>query len=60
MKKEVLSHFDMIHLPITALIIFLVLFMGVLFWVSMKENKKKYSELENLPLDQTDKGSKYV
>lgn len=50
MKTQVLMGFEWIHLSIFALLLFLVLFIGVLYWVSRKDNRKVYKDLSELPL----------
>jgi cbb3-type cytochrome oxidase subunit 3 len=55
MKSEVLSRFDLINLPIIALVIFFTLFIGVVVWSIMKENKMKFQKASHMPLDEGNK-----
>lgn len=48
MKKEVLTQVTS-ALPITGLVIFFAVFVGLLIWVSLKENRKKFSNAKLVP-----------
>lgn len=50
MKQEALKYFTDTHLTALGLLIFLVFFVGVLFWVYRKSSTELYSKLEQLPL----------
>ena len=58
MKSQVLANFDITWLPVTALIIFLVVFFGVLLLIFRKDSKKIYNQAESLPLEND--GDMYV
>jgi len=51
MKSEVLSNFTFTLLPIIALILFVVLFVGVVFWVYRKSSGDVYGKASDLPLN---------
>jgi len=50
MKQLVLAGFNWTYLTNTALIIFMVLFVSILFWIFRKESNEVYSEAANMPL----------
>lgn len=51
-----LSYYQNKELVIVALIIFLVVFVGLVIWVNLKPNRTIYKKLERLPLeDEEDK-----
>ncbi len=50
MKSLVLSQWDLPLLPTIALLIFISLFVGVLWWVTREKNKSTYEEIKFLPL----------
>ncbi|MGZ3744142.1 MAG: cbb3-type cytochrome oxidase subunit 3 [Pseudobdellovibrionaceae bacterium] len=50
MNKEAFDYFTDTQLTVVGLILFLVFFMGVLCWTSLKANKVIYKNLEQLPL----------
>jgi cbb3-type cytochrome oxidase subunit 3 len=52
MKAEVLAGFEWIHLSIFALILFFLLFSGVIFWILRKDSNCVYSEASKLPLNE--------
>lgn len=52
MKKQVFENFDITLLPSLGMILFLVLFIGVVIWVFRKSSEKLYHEVENLPLEE--------
>lgn len=56
MKSEVLKNFDLPWLSVTAEILFLVLFIGVVFYAISKKNKNTFEENANLPFNE---GNKY-
>ncbi len=51
MKSLALSQFAHINLTAIGLIIFLTFFAGVLIWTSLKENKKAYKLIQNIPFE---------
>ncbi len=55
MKSEVLSNFTFTLLPTMALVLFFVMFTGVVIWVYRKSSGKVYGEASNLPLNEGDK-----
>lgn len=52
MKAEVLANFQWMYLPVFALILFLALFIGVIFWILRRDSKQVYSEASQLPLNE--------
>ena len=50
LKSIVLSNFDHPWMPISVLLLFFGLFVGVIWWVMRKESKNLYDEVEQLPL----------
>jgi cbb3-type cytochrome oxidase subunit 3 len=56
MKQQVLSHWDLPWLPVSALIIFLVCFIAYVIWTFRKANKKRYERAASLPLEEGEKG----
>ena len=52
MKSLVLSQWNFPLLPTMALMIFFLLFVGVIWWVNRNENKEIYKKLEQLPLEE--------
>jgi cbb3-type cytochrome oxidase subunit 3 len=50
MKQEGLKFFTDTHLTSIGLIIFFLFFLGVVYWVSRKDNKRLYTEMEKMPL----------
>lgn len=57
MKQSVLAGFDWTILTNLALIIFLSLFIGILFWVFRKGSSKIYQKASNVPF--ASEGEKY-
>lgn len=51
MLKQGLQYFTDTHLTVAGLGIFLLMFFSVLVWVSLKQNKARYQQIEQLPLD---------
>jgi cytochrome c oxidase cbb3-type subunit IV len=51
MKQHVLSFFPMKSLPMIGLILFLVLFVGVLIWVFRRNSDQFYKKMGQMPLD---------
>lgn len=51
MKQEALAFFTDIHLTNLGLILFMVVFIGVLAWVFRAGSKKHYDHMANLPLN---------
>ncbi|RLA60534.1 MAG: hypothetical protein DRQ88_12855 [Epsilonproteobacteria bacterium] len=52
MKAEVLLGFEWIQLSILALILFLLLFVGIITWVLRKDSNHLYGEASKLPLNE--------
>lgn len=50
MKQEFLTSFPSPTMAMIGVFIFLVVFVGVLFWVFRKGSKKKYDKVSQLPL----------
>jgi cbb3-type cytochrome oxidase subunit 3 len=50
MKQEALSQFPMMWLVSLAMLIFLTFFVGMLIWVSRRQNKPLFANAANLPL----------
>ncbi|MBT3583959.1 MAG: CcoQ/FixQ family Cbb3-type cytochrome c oxidase assembly chaperone [Halobacteriovoraceae bacterium] len=55
MKQEVLSYFQWIDLTNFALLLFVFLFTGMIFWVWRRESNKVYQEASMLPLQEENK-----
>ena len=55
MKSQVMSQFNIPWLPVTALILFSTLFIGVVWWVTKKSNKERYDEAAQIPLSEGEK-----
>lgn len=53
MMRQGLSYFTDTQLTLAGMIIFLVIFTGVLFWVFRKSGQAHYSKMEMLPLTET-------
>jgi len=51
MIREALSHLHWTTLPVVSMMMFFIVFLGVLVWVYRKDSTKVYHEMENLPLD---------
>ena len=61
LKSVVLSNFDHPWMPVSVLLLFFGLFVGVVWWVMRKESKDLYDKVENLPLqdlEEEDQGEK--
>jgi cbb3-type cytochrome oxidase subunit 3 len=52
MKSQVLSQFPMIGLTCAGLLIFVLYFLGVVFWAYRKSNRSIYKKLSELPLQE--------
>jgi len=52
MKAEVLGGFEWIYLSVFALILFLTLFVGVIFWLLRRDSNHVYLEASKLPLNE--------
>lgn len=52
MIKETLLNFDMLYLPVVALMIFLIMFSCVLYWVYRKDNRALYKHMSELPYEE--------
>jgi cbb3-type cytochrome oxidase subunit 3 len=59
MKTEVLSRFNQPWLPVTAELIFLALFIGVIIYVYHNKNRTLFIEQANLPLVEDQKEETY-
>lgn len=57
MKAEVLSKFNQPWLPVTAQLLFLAVFLGVIYYAYQKKNQAFFARQSNLPLDDEIKGS---
>ena len=57
MIKEVLSHFTLTYLPTIGFFIFLLCFVGVVFWTIRSENSGRYDKMSKLPLEDSYKES---
>lgn len=51
MKQDGLTYFTDTHLTILGLVIFLLFFTGVLSWVSRKNVRDYYKNMEHMPLN---------
>ena len=51
MDQEVLSKFNQPWLPTMALLMFITFFVGYVFWVLKKSNKKIYDDSSTMPLN---------
>jgi cbb3-type cytochrome oxidase subunit 3 len=60
MKKEVMANMDaaLTWMPVAALLIFLVVFIGVLIWSFRKGSDEVYKDAENTVLDDGTKVNK--
>ena len=52
MIKEALSKFPHIDLSLIALMIFVGIFVGMIFWIHRKNSKALYDKIANLPLEE--------
>ena len=50
MKSQVLSQFSMPSLTVAAFIIFLLFFIGVVYWTFRKGSKDLYDNVSKMPL----------
>lgn len=55
MKSWVVTQFHMPFLAIFALLLFFLLFAGVVFWVFRKSGRELYHQMEQLPLETENK-----
>lgn len=51
MKAEVLAHFQYVGLTCLAMVFFLSVFLGSIWWILRKESRMVYEALEVLPLE---------
>lgn len=51
MKSEVLIQYQWVFLNVFALVLFFVIFMGILVWTLRRENTKLYDYMKSLPLE---------
>lgn len=56
MIREALSHLHWTTLPVVSMLMFAMVFVGVLLWSSRKESRSIYKEMENLPLEENGMG----
>lgn len=54
MKQLGLSYYEHPEILMIPLIIFILFFVGLIFWVSIKSNRDLYKEIEQLPLEKED------
>ena len=52
MKSQVFKNFDLTILPSIGMILFLIIFLGMIIWIFRKDSKSIYKELSNIPLDE--------
>ncbi len=55
MKQEVLSHFDLTWLPLTALILFIICFAAYTYWAYKKSNIGFFENMSQVPLNDAKK-----
>lgn len=60
MKQEFLKNFPHIGFTLAALIIFLILFIGLVLRVTASRNRAIQTALSQLPLEEDDKGGNHV
>ncbi len=51
MKQETLRNFDLLWLPLTALILFVVCFLLYTYWTYRRQNRALYDSASFIPLD---------
>ncbi len=51
MKQEVLKHFDVPWLPLTALVLFVVCFAAYTYWTYRKANRPHFESVSRIPLE---------
>lgn len=51
MKAEAFKYFTDQHLTVTGLILFAVLFIGIVVWTSLKSKQDLYKKMSQLPLE---------
>lgn len=51
MKQVALTQFPWPELSIVPLMIFFIFFVGVIVWVSLDKNKRKFEQVSLLPLE---------
>jgi cbb3-type cytochrome oxidase subunit 3 len=56
MIREALSHLHWTMLPVVSMLMFAMVFVGVLLWSNRKESRSIYKEMENLPLEENGMG----
>ncbi len=56
MIREALSHLHWTTLPVVSMLMFAMVFVGVLLWSNRKESRSIYKEMENLPLEENGMG----
>lgn len=60
MKQTVLAQFDLVWLPLTGLVLFVVCFCLFVFWTYKKANEHSYLEAARIPLDGMNEGESNV
>lgn len=55
MTKEVLANLNMPWLPSIGLLLFLVLFVGMLIWINRRGSDDFYRQVQGLPMDDGNK-----
>ncbi|MGE3608257.1 MAG: cbb3-type cytochrome oxidase subunit 3 [Bacteriovoracaceae bacterium] len=60
MKQDVLSHWNLPGLSITALILFVVCFVAYAYWTYRKQNKKFYDQASLIPLEDPAKAGSFA
>ncbi len=58
MIQKVLAHYRLTQLSCLGLILFMAVFIAALLWVFRKGSSPFYAELENLPLQDSDRSLK--
>ncbi len=51
MKQEAFSYFTMGYLNVIAMLIFMSVFVGVIFWIYRKSSQSYYQKISRLPLE---------
>jgi cbb3-type cytochrome oxidase subunit 3 len=55
MKSEVLANYPYLWLTIVGFFLFLLVFVGMVYWTMRRDNKKFYSNCGNIPLEDAPK-----
>jgi cbb3-type cytochrome oxidase subunit 3 len=59
MRQEAFAKFTMMSLPTIGLVLFVVLFVSLIWWVSRNDSKKLYGKVDKFPLEDGVRGEKY-